>query len=348
MTAAAHVEVLEGVSPETFRRDVVPRNLPVLLKGAIADWPLVRAAAASPEAAVAYLRRFDRGKEVETLRGDAAIRGRFFYNDRLDGLNFTRKPRAVTACLEEILALRGMDEPPAIYIQSAPVPGLLPGFAEENALDLVAPGTIPRIWIGNRITVQTHFDLSNNLACVAAGRRRFTLFPPEQTPNLYPGPFEFTLAGPPVSMVQLDDPDFARYPNFRAALAQALVAELEPGDALFVPYFWWHHVQALDDLNVLVNHWWNDADRDLGSPFDALLHAILAIRDLPERQRAAWHTMFEHYAFGMNGDPVAHLPPPARGALGRHDAEMRRRIRMVLLNALARQAGIALPGRGQG
>ena len=347
MIAAPHVEVLEGVSAETFRREIVPRGRPVLLKGAVAEWPVVRAAADSPEAIVAYLRRFDRGKEVETLTGEPAIRGRFFYNERLDGLNFKRKTRAVTACLEEILALRGINEPPSIYIQAAPAPGLLPGFADENVLDLVDASAIPRVWIGNRLTVQTHFDLSDNVACATAGRRRFTLFPPEQTPNVYPGPFELTLAGPPVSMVRLEEPDFARYPNFRQALEHALVAELEAGDALFVPYFWWHHVQARDDFNMLVNYWWNDAERDLGSPFDALLHAILAIRDLPERQRAAWCTMFEHYAFGANGDPVAHLPPPARGALGQHDAGMRRRLRMMLLNALARQAGLTPPGRGQ-
>ena len=80
---------------------------------------------------------------------------------------------------------------------------------------------MPRVWFGNRVTVQTHYDISSNIACVVAGRRRFTLFPPEQLVNLYVGPLEFTLAGQPISMVKLEQPDFERYPRFRQALAAA-------------------------------------------------------------------------------------------------------------------------------
>ena len=70
------------------------------------------------------------------------------------------------------------------------------------------------------------------------------------------GPLDFTLAGQPVSMVQLDEPDFARYPKFREALAAGCTADLEPGDALYIPYMWWHHVRMTGPFNVLVNFWW--------------------------------------------------------------------------------------------
>ena len=53
-----------------------------------------------------------------------------------------------------------------------------------------------------------------------------------------------TIAGQPISMVDLDDPDFERFPKFREALRHALVAELEPGDAIYIPALWWHGVQA--------------------------------------------------------------------------------------------------------
>jgi hypothetical protein len=345
----AHVKVVGNVTPEQFRDEVLPGNAPALLKGVIAAWPAVREGLRSPQAVADYLRRFDQGKPVETIFGSPEIEGKFFYNDKLDGLNFDRGPAPVGASVERILGLAGQERPPSIYIQSVPIRDCLPAFSQDNRLEIVDPGVSPRIWIGNRLTVQTHFDLSENIACVVAGRRRFTLFPPEQTPNLYPGPFELTLAGPPVSMVRLEQPDFERYPRYREALKHALVADLGPGDAIYIPYFWWHHVQTLEDLNILVNYWWNDAQPDLGSPFDALLHAILAIRDMPPRQRAAWRVMFEHYAFGGNGDPVGHLPPEARGALGAHDSRTRQQIRMMLLNALARQAGLRPPaGRRPG
>jgi len=337
------VKVAENVTFEKFRDEILPGNAPVVLKGVVAHWPAVRDGAKSSHAMADYLRRFDQGRPVETIFGSPDIEGKFFYNQRLDGLNFERRPETVGNSVDRILSLKDRKRPPSIYIQSVPIRDCLPGFAYENTLSLVDPSVAPRIWIGNRLTVQTHFDLSENIACVVAGRRRFTLFPPSQTPNLYPGPFELTLAGPPVSMVKLDDPDLEKYPRFREAVKAALTADLVPGDAIYVPYFWWHHVRTLDDLNILVNYWWNEAQPDLGSPFDALLHAILAIRDMPERQRAAWHTMFEYYAFGLNGDPVAHLPPAARGALGAHDPHMRQQIRMMLLGSVGRQAGLRPP-----
>jgi hypothetical protein len=342
------MKIVEGLTPEKFRDEIRPANVPTVFRGLAAHWPAVREGLQSTRAIADYLRRFDEGRPVETIFGSPEIEGKFFYNEKLDGLNFERRPEPIGASVDRILAAAQQGKPPSIYVQSVPIRDCLPAFSEENRLAIVAASVSPRIWIGNRLTVQTHFDLSENVACVVAGRRRFTLFPPEQTPTLYPGPFELTLAGPPVSMVRLEDPDLERYPRFSEALEHALVADLEPGDAIYIPYFWWHHVQTLDDLNILVNYWWNDAQADLGSPFDALLHAILAIRDMPPSQCAAWRVMFAHYAFGENGDPVEHLPPGARGALGAHDPRMRQQIRMMLLNSIARQAGLRPQRPGSG
>lgn len=338
------VAVLEASNPEQCHQALRDAQGPVLLRGLVADWPAVQAGRQGAEAMVRYLAGFDPGRPVEAMFGEPAIEGRFFYNDRLDGLNFVRKSRTISSTLERMLAARERERPPAIYLQSLPVDEHLPGFGAANglppALDRHTGGARPRIWIGNRLTVQAHFDLKENIACQVAGRRRFTLFPPEQTPNLYPGPFEHTLAGPPVSMVRIEDPDLEAHPRFTEAREQARVAELEPGDALFIPYFWWHHVESLEPFNVLVNYWWNEADARLGSPFDVMLHALLGLRDLPAHQKAAWRVMFDHYVFGVNGDPLAHLPPEVHGTLGAHDERDRQRVRMILLETLARQAGL--------
>ena len=117
-------------------------------------------------------------------------------------------------------------------------------------------------------------------------------------------------------------------------------AVLEPGDALFIPYFWWHHVQSLEDFNVLINYWWNDTSRQLASPFDAMLHAILAFRDMPPHQQKAWRMMLGQYVFQDNGDPVAHLPPHSRGALGPHTPPQRNQLKAQLAQNLAMQAGL--------
>ena len=56
-------------------------------------------------------------------------------------------------------------------------------------------GVPPRLWLGNAIKVATHYDQMENIGIVVTGRRRFTLFPPEQVANLYMGPIELTPAG---------------------------------------------------------------------------------------------------------------------------------------------------------
>ena len=190
--------------------------------------------------------------------------------------------------------------------------------------------------IGNRTRIAAHYDIPDNVACVAVGRRRFTLFPPDQLRNLYIGPIDVTPAGQSISLVDFHDPDFERFPGFRDALEHAQVAELEPGDAIFIPGMWWHHVEGLDDLNVLVNYWWRDVPAFLGNPLDALNHALLSIRDLPREQRDIWRDVFEHYVFGDENEAVSHIPPNARGVLSAVTDESARRLRALLIRNLNR------------
>lgn len=336
MSSLNAIPVWDDVAVERFRAEIVPRNCPVVLRGVVARWPAVLQGRISAHAMGDYLRRFDAGRPLRTLSADASIKGRFFYRDDMRGLNFERKQETLGSALNRLLEMIDAECAPATYIESTPIAEYLPGFAQENVLSLLPPTVAPRIWIGNAVTVQTHFDLNDNVACVVAGRRRFTLFPPDQLPNLYVGPFDFTLSGPPVSMVSLHAPDFARYPKFKEALQYAQVAELGPGDALYIPYAWWHHVESLEKFNVLVNYWWNAA-RTLGSsPFDCLLHAILTLRELPPAQRETWRTIFDHYVFQRHGDPMAHLAPEHRGMLGPMTAERVREIRSILARALGK------------
>jgi hypothetical protein len=332
MHVSAQILVRHDVDLKTFREEIVPANRPVVLRDAIRDWPAVRAGRESARALGEYLRAFDSGRTTAVLEGPPAIRGHFFYRDDMSGLNFERRPATISATIDRLLAQADDPAPPALYLESTPTHEYLPEFAGANPLALVGPGVMPRIWLGNTLLVQTHFDLSNNLACVVGGRRRFTLFPPEQLPNLYVGPIDFTISGPPISMVSPRHPDLARFPRYAEALAHAQSAELAAGDAIFIPYAWWHTVEALDPFNVLVNYWWNDA-RPTGSPLDCMLHAILALRDLPREQRAVWRTMFEHYVFTAADESMAHLPREQRGMLGPPSPERAHAIRQILARA---------------
>jgi Cupin-like domain len=320
----------------TFTNEILRENKPAVLRGLIRDWPAVKQGLSSTRALCDYVMKFDCGRPVETLFGEPAIRGRFFYTDDLTSLNFLRKSERISSTLETLLMHIDDVDPPAIFIQSASCPDCLPNFSHENAIDLVDRSVIPRIWVGNSITVTTHYDISDNIACVVGGRRRFTFFPPDQINNLYVGPIHFTLAGQPVSMVSLEEPDFSRYPRFEQALAAAQVAELQPGDAVYIPYLWWHHVKSLERFNILVNYWWDSASPKFGSPYDCLLHGFLTLRQLPANQRAAWRAVFDHYVFQTGVDPVGHLPPERRGALGEMTPELAAHIKSALLKRLSR------------
>ena len=309
---------------------------PVVLRGLVASWPVARAGRESAAATDAYLRRFYQDATVGAMLGAPDIGGRFFYNDDLTGFNFRPVRIKLDAVLDEIARQSKSETPPAIYVGSTTVDTCLPGFRAENDLALGDRQPLVSIWIGNRTRIAAHHDLPDNLACVVAGRRRFTLFPPEQLENLYVGPLDFTPAGQAISLVDFAQPDFARFPRFAEALRHAQVAELGPGDAIFIPSMWWHHIESLDTLNVLVNYWWRQSPAFMDSPMNALMLAIMTVRDLPPEQRAAWQNLFRHYVFEADERTAAHIPPQARRVLAPLDAESARELRARLLQRLNR------------
>jgi hypothetical protein len=232
--------------------------------------------------------------------------------------------------------LSQQSDPQTLYVGSTTVDACLPGFRAENDVVMGNLNPLVSIWLGNRSRVAAHFDLPDNLACCVAGHRRFTLFPPGEIANLYPGPIDFTPAGQTISMVDFHAPDPARFPRFGQALEQAQLAELEPGDALVIPSLWWHHVEAGDDFNVLVNYWWRQSPAWMDPPANVLDYALLAIRDLPESQRAAWKELFDYYVFDNGPESHAHLPQARKGPLAPLDDAQARRLRAQLLNRLKR------------
>lgn len=324
-----------AVDRRRFDEEIRPAGQPAVLRGLAASWPAVQAAKRSDEEIVSYMKRLRVERPVVAIVGEPEIEGRFFYTDDLRELNFKRGTSPLDPFLDRLLRDRGHASPLAMAVQSEPVPELLPGFVEENSVNLVDPAVIPRAWIGNRIRVAAHYDLMENIGVVVAGRRRFTLFPPEQIANLYVGPLELTPAGTPVSLVDLKKPDLERFPRFADAMQTAQAAELEPGDAIYIPYHWWHAVDSLEPLNLFVNYWWNDAGAATG-PYDALMFAFLTLKTLPPEQRAVWRKVFDHYVFCTSGDPAEHLPPDVRGVLGPPTPALLQRMRATLKQILSR------------
>ncbi|HTN41824.1 MAG TPA: cupin-like domain-containing protein [Asticcacaulis sp.] len=327
------IATFESLKTEDFAARVRGSGKPAILKGLIKDWPAVKTSAQSDEALVDYLKARDNGQVAGVYLGAPEIRGNFFYGADTRSENFRHGPTPIPMALDRLLQERDNKNPSSIYVQSAVIAKHMPGFAEENVLDLL-PGIAPRIWIGNEAVTRAHYDLNHNIACVVAGRRRFHLFPPEQLINLYPGPFDRTIGGVPVSMVDAENPDLVRYPRFTEAQKVMQTVELDAGDALYIPYGWWHQVHSLSRLNVLVNYWWDEAPKSTASGYDALFHAILAIRDMPPDQQALWKTLFDYYVFTGGDDPLAHLKDGEKGSLGPLTPELTARIRAFLRKGL--------------
>lgn len=330
---AAITEVDGELDAERFA-DLRRKGQPVVFRGLIAGWPAVRAAQVGDEAMARYMAREPSTRPVTAIAAPPSARGRFFYTEDLARLNFTSGQGRLETFMQDLLAASAMRDVPALAVQSEDIGELLPLFAAENQLALV-PRVRPRIWIGNRIRVAPHYDLMENVACCVAGRRRFTLFPPDQLGNLYPGPFELTPAGTPVSMVDTAAPDLEKYPRYEQAWAAASQATLDPGDAIYIPYCWWHGVESLDPLNILVNYWWNEGDPEgIGSPYNALLHGVMSLRHLSPQKKAVWKTMFDYYVFAEHGDPVGHLPEQARGLFGAPSLALFARMRELIRGLL--------------
>jgi hypothetical protein len=332
---------LTGVTREQFEREVVPAYEPVVLRGVAAQWPLVAQGRVGLEACLQYLMGFDQGKPVDAVLAKPEPTRAFAYKPGLDGFNFVLDKRPYAALFEQLWRYSHFPDPPALAAQSARVSDVLPGLDRANLLPLLDAAVAPRIWIGNRATVPAHFDDSHNIACVAAGRRRFTLLPPACAPLLYLGPPDYAPTPAPMSVVpDLHTADRTRFPLVADALAQAVVAELEPGDAVYMPPLWFHQVEALaPDLNILMNYWWRPqaaAGRADDLHLAAMRLAMLALRHLPDGEREGWRTLFDHYVFGARGDALAHMPERQRHLFGDIDAAQDAAIRQDITGLLNR------------
>ncbi len=327
-----------GVTRARFEAEILPRNAPAILRGVADDWPSVAHARQSPVDGARYLAALDSGVPVDALMLAPEEEGRIFYDASMAGFNYLRTPQTVSRVLEQVFRYAQFPRAPAVAVQSALVSACMPDFKKDNVLSLLDASVEPRIWLGTAIVTPAHFDQAHNIAVCVAGRRRFTLFPPEQVANLYVGPLEHTPAGMPMSLVDFAKPDFDRFPRFRDALASAQSAELAPGDAIYMPPLWWHHVRSLERFNVLMNWWWHmpvAGHASLPHGLYALMCTAVTLRALPAAQREAWRHLFEHYAFDAERDVTGHIPADRQGLLGPMSAEQLSQTLAMLVQRLS-------------
>lgn len=322
------------IAGEKLPENLLANAQPMVLKGYISDWPIVEQTKSSSIDVMDHLISFYNERPVHVMRSDAQYKGRLFYKDDLSDFNFTRTRENLREVFNQLKHPPENNTPDTIYVGSTAIDHIFPGLRANNDLPALTSKALVSIWMGNQSRVAAHYDAPDNIACVVAGKRRFTLFPPNQIDNLYIGPLDYTPAGQPASLVDFHNPDFKRFPKFAEALKHAIVAELNPGDALYIPSMWWHHVEGLSDFNILVNYWWRQVDNFVGAPADALLHGILSIRELPAEQRQYWQEIFDYYVF--NPVEQSHIPQHKMGILDPLNSDLSRTLRSMLINKLNR------------
>jgi Cupin-like domain len=320
--------------PDALPSEVLTSNEPIIFRGLIRSWPLVQAGLSSAAEADQYLRRFYKDRTIGAYFGAPEIAGKLFYNQDMSAMNFESHFLKLDSVLDKIASHINDSAPPTIYMGSTTLDVCLPGLRSENDIAIPHDNPLVSIWISNRARIACHYDAPDNIACVAVGKRRFTVFPPDQISNLYPGPLDLTPAGQVISLVDFNNPDFEKFPRFRQALEHGMVAELEAGDVLFLPSMWWHQVESLANFNVLINYWWRSVPDYRGQAITVLKHALLSVRDLPDKEKSAWRYIFDHYVFGDAAQPRENIPEHAQGFLAPIDDMNARQLRAWLINKL--------------
>ena len=312
------VKAYNDVDTALFQGTIQPANQPAILRGFVRDWPIVQAALQSDEEVCAYVTRHANDSPANCFFAPPEVKGRFSYGPDLQQFNFDVRSASIETLLTILMRLKDVENPPSMYAGALPFQQFFPALALDCPMPLLNPSASAKVslWLGNQTRTAAHWDLPQNLACVVAGKRRFTLFPIEEVKNLYIGPLDHTLAGQPISLVDFDNPDLLTHPRFAQAVKAAQIAELEPGDVLYMPSLWIHHVKSLAPVGMLVNFWWRDGPEHLVTPSLTLQHALLTLRDLPKAEKKAWKAIFDHYIFQTDEDPMAHLPEVARGVFG--------------------------------
>ena len=199
------IDERRGVTRARFEGEIVPAGEPVVLRGLVADWPLV---AAGAEALPGLLRAGANDVPSETWFAEPGRRGRFGFAADFGGYDHDRRMATIAQTARPHRAAAGGDGALCdVRGRAAGWRGTCPAFARRIGCRLLDDkGMLVSLWLGTATRTAAHFDFPDNLACVIAGRRRFTLFPAEQAANLYIGPLDVTLAGQPSSLADVEEP----------------------------------------------------------------------------------------------------------------------------------------------
>lgn len=216
---------------DKFRSRFYAENRPVKLLGMLDDWPALRLW--TPEHFRLYFgheiveitadRNSDPDYEMNLDRHRRNVR----FADFIDSLSAGTGNDAYLVANNYFFGRPGME-----MLLNDDI-GSLPGYLNDEHR---APHTY--LWFGPGGTItDLHHDTMNILFCQIYGRKRITLVAPDEIPWLYNDRSVY-------SSVKLDNADLDRYPLFQ--YVNPIEVIVNPGEVLFIPVGWWHHVRSLE------------------------------------------------------------------------------------------------------
>lgn len=225
-----------------FKREYQAPRRPVILTGLMEDWPARRWTLDS-------LRTRFGDRQVTAVRTEG---GKVVSSAR-DGIPYE------SIRFGDYLDMLEAPEMPSRYM-IFPVSDVLPELIHEFVLPEYcrdAPWFRARFWLSAKGTRSPlHRDPPDNLFAQIFGRKRFVLFSPDDTKNLYPHRIWSGL--PDFSRVDIERPDLVAFPRFPRAAP--VTCEVGEGEVLYLPRYWWHQVTSLSQ-SASVNLWWAEGAR---------------------------------------------------------------------------------------
>ncbi len=261
MRVVGSIERVERIGRDEFEARFVRREVPVVIAGAIDAWPARERW--SPDA----LKRRFAGVPIRHKASRSHLHPDF--DAGTPALAFATRESAFDAFLD---ALSGPDAARWLFTgDEEPLLRARPGRPREihprlaALLDDVAPppyfdpDALHTVWSwfsGAGVRTWLHYDNNacHNLNAQVRGTKRCWLFAPRALDCFYPFELDAVLPAHNCSRVNVERPDWARFPRFRSA--ECLEGELREGDLLFIPAFWFHTFLHTGPFNANVNFWW--------------------------------------------------------------------------------------------
>jgi hypothetical protein len=223
------------------------------------------------------------------------------------------------AFIEEVKKRLNRPEEGPVYLAGTEIKALSQRLGMPDFFGGFHPaGPFFTFWIGSGNQVASlHNDPLRNVIALLAGQKRLVVFPPESLADLYIAPIDRRGAGVLHSLVNVLKPNFRKFPRFRQALENARTAIINPGDIVYLPPLWWHHVEGYG-FNVGANRWFYDDNnpRKIKVPLTALVspavRLLIALSDKPKHTREAARASFlsaleTDARIAAKGDPLQKL-----------------------------------------